>query len=200
VPNVVLVNPSLGVNTLQELVKIAKAAPGKYNYASTGVGGATHLAGETFKQAAGVDLVHVPYRGAGPALTAVIANEVQAYFGSVTGAKGYVMNGQLRALAVTSLIRSSAMPEVPTSGEAGLPGYEFTSWYGLLAPAKTPPEIIAKIHDQIREILQSPEMRQRLDIEGAEPVLSAPDEFRDFMEREISTLTVALKNAQGENK
>jgi tripartite-type tricarboxylate transporter receptor subunit TctC len=196
-PNVVLVNPSLGVKTLEELVKIAKAAPGKYNFASTGVGGATHLAGESFKQAAGVNIVHVPYRGAGPALSAVIANEVQAYFGSVTGAKGYVMNGQLRALAVTSLTRSSAMPDVPTSGEAGLPNYEFTSWYGLLAPEKTPPQIIAKLHDQVKEIIQLPEVRQRLDVEGAEPVLSTPDEFRDFMAAEIPKLTVAVKKAQG---
>jgi tripartite-type tricarboxylate transporter receptor subunit TctC len=166
VPNVVLVNPSLGVKTLEQLIKIAKTAPGKYNFASTGVGGATHLAGESFKQAAGVNIVHVPYRGAGPALSAVIANEVQVYFGSVTGARGYVTNGQLGALAVTSRTRSSAMPDVPTSGEAGLPNYEFTSWYGLLAPEKTPPQIISKLYDQVKEIIQLPEVRQRLDVEG----------------------------------
>jgi tripartite-type tricarboxylate transporter receptor subunit TctC len=200
VPNVVLVNPSLGVNTLQELVEITKASPGTYNFASTGVGGATHLAGESFKQAAGVNIVHVPYRGAGPALAAVIANEVQVYFGSVTGAKGYVMNGQLRALAVASRARSSAMPDVPTSGEAGLPTYEFTSWYGLLAPAKTPSSIIAKLHDQVKEIIQLPDVRQRLDVEGAEPVASTPDEFREFMATEIPKLRVAARDAQGGGK
>jgi tripartite-type tricarboxylate transporter receptor subunit TctC len=144
--------------------------------------------------------VHVPYRGAGPALAAVIANEVQVYFGSVTGAKGYVMNGQLRALAVTSRVRSSAMPDVPTSGEAGLPNYEFTSWYGLLAPAKTPPPIIAKLHDQLKQIIQLPDVRQRLDVEGAEPVLNTPDEFREFITTEIPKLRVAARDAQGGGK
>jgi tripartite-type tricarboxylate transporter receptor subunit TctC len=197
VPNVVLVNPKLGVNTLQDFIKTAKAAPGKYNYASTGVGGATHLAGESFKQAAGVNLVHVPYRGAGPALTAVVAGEVDAYFGSVTGANNYVMNKQMTALAVASPNRSSAMPDVPTSGEAGLPGYEFNTWYGLLAPAKTPPPIIVKLYDQVKEIMQLPDVRQRLDVEGAEPVVSTPDEFRDFIATEMSRLEIVMKNAQG---
>jgi tripartite-type tricarboxylate transporter receptor subunit TctC len=110
------------------------------------------------------------------------------------------MNGQLRALAVTSRVRSSAMPDVPTSGEAGLPNYEFTSWYGLLAPAKTPPPIIAKLHDQLKQIIQLPDVRQRLDVEGAEPVLNTPDEFREFMTTEIPKLRVAARDAQGGGK
>jgi tripartite-type tricarboxylate transporter receptor subunit TctC len=197
VPNAVLVNPKLAVKTLQDFIRTAKASPGKYNYASTGVGGATHLAGESFKQAAGVNLVHVPYRGAGPALAALVGGEVEAYFGSVTGANSYVMNGQMTALAVASLNRSSAMPEVPTSAEAGLPGYQFSTWYGVLAPAKTPPQILAKLHDQMKEIMQLPDVRQRLDLEGAEPVLSTPDEFRNFLGTEISRLGIVVKNAQG---
>jgi tripartite-type tricarboxylate transporter receptor subunit TctC len=197
VPNVVLVNPKLGVKTLQDFIKMAKAAPGKYNYASTGVGGATHLAGESFKRAAGVDLLHVPYRGAGPALTALVGGEVEAYFGSVTGANSYVVNKQMTALAVASPHRSAAMPAVPTSSEAGLPTYEFNTWYGLLVPANTPPRIIAKLYDQVKDIMQSPEIRKRLDVEGAEPVVSTPDQFEKFMTAEISRLGALMKNPQG---
>jgi tripartite-type tricarboxylate transporter receptor subunit TctC len=197
VPNAVLVSPKMGVSTLQDFIRTAKAAPGKYNYASTGVGGATHLAGESFKQAAGVNLLHVPYRGAGPALAALVSGDVEAYFGSVTGANSYVVNGQMTALAVASLKRSSAMPDVPTSAEAGLPDYQFSTWYGLLAPAKTPTQILAKLHDQVKEIMQLPDVRQRLDVEGAEPVLSTPDEFRNFLGTEISRLGVVVKRAQG---
>ncbi|WP_431284532.1 Bug family tripartite tricarboxylate transporter substrate binding protein [Humitalea sp. 24SJ18S-53] len=198
VPNVVLVHPSLGVSTLQDFIALAKASPGKYNFASTGVGGATHLAGEAFKQAAGVDITHIPYQGAGPALNALIAGEVDAYFGSVSGAKAFVTSGRVRALAVPSRTRSIAMPEVPTTDEAGLPAFLFDTWYGMLAPARTPRPVVDTLLGQFREIMNLPDVRQRLAAEGAEPVLNSPEAFRAFMEEEIARLRILARHANPE--
>jgi tripartite-type tricarboxylate transporter receptor subunit TctC len=195
VPNVVLVHPSLGVSSLMDFISLLKAAPGRYNYASTGAGGATHLAAEAFKQAAGVNLTHIPYQGAGPALTALIAGEVQAYFGSVSGAKSYVTSGRMRALAVPSRTRSITMPDVPTTAEAGLPSYLFDTWYGMLAPARTPRPVIDTLLSEFREIMALPDVRQRLNTEGAEPVLGSPEAFRDFMAEEIERLRAVVSNA-----
>ena len=195
VPNVVLVHPSLPAETLQDFIRLLKGSPGKYNFASTGIGGATHLAGEAFRQAAEVDQTHIPYQGAGPALNALVAGEVDAYFGSVSGAKGLVAAGRLRALALPSAKRSTAMPDVPTTAEAGLPSYQFDTWYGLLVPARTPRPIIDSLYNDVRAIMDMPEMKQRLEVEGAEAVMNTPDQFRTFMMEETERMRTLVRNA-----
>ncbi len=196
VPNVILVNPTLNVTTLPDFIKLLKAnPPGKFNFASTGVGGATHLAGESFKLAAGVDLTHIPYQGAGPALTALMAGDVHAYFGSVSGAQAYVTSGQMRALAIPSQTRSSAMPNVPTTVEAGLPDYQYDTWYGMLAPAGTPAEITEKLAVEFKEIMALPDVKPRLEALGAEISVQGPATFGAFMSDEIARLSVVAKKA-----
>jgi len=185
-PFLVVVNPGLAPRSIADLVALAKSRPGTLNFGSGGIGSSGHLAGELFNLLAGVRMTHVPYKGAGPALVDVIAGQVQLTFASVISSLGHVKSGKLRALAVTSAKRSRALPELPTVAEAGVAGYATTTWYGALAPAATPPAIIARLNGEIRKALALPEVGQRMSAEGAEPVGGSPDEFRRHLADEMA--------------
>lgn len=194
-PYVIMMNPAVPAKTLQELIALLKREPGKYNFASTGLGSFTQLAGEAFKLAAGVNIVHVPYQGGGPALKAVIANEVSFYFAGMSSAKSFRGTGKLAVVTIMSDSRSPIFPDVPTTAEAGLPAYRIMSWYGLLAPGKTPPAIVAKVHAETAAVLRAPDLAQRLDSEGAIPGGITPEEFTRFLTEELKRLTPVAKAA-----
>jgi tripartite-type tricarboxylate transporter receptor subunit TctC len=179
VPNVLEVNPSLPVNSVAELIAYAKANPGKLNFASSGSGTSIHLSGELFKVMAGVDMVHVPYKGSAPALQDLIAGQVQLMFDNLPPSLPQIKAGKLRALAVTSVARAPALPDVPTVAEAGLPGFEASSWFGLVAPAGTPPAIVAKINSEVAAWLATPEAKDKLSRQGAAAAGGTPDDFRE---------------------
>ena len=184
-PNVVTVNPGLPVKTIKEFVALARQKPDELQYASSGVGTFLHLAGELFKITAGVDILHIPFRGAGPALIDVVGGHTNAAFGSVTSSIGHIRAGKLKPLGVGSLTRSATLPEVPTVAEAGVPGYSALQWYGLLAPAGTPQPVIDKLAAAVAEALRAPEVRERLAQDGAEPVGSSPAEFGALVKSEL---------------
>jgi tripartite-type tricarboxylate transporter receptor subunit TctC len=184
-PNALYVHPSVPANTVKELVALAKARPGTLNFASSGQGGSGHLAGELFKMVTGVDIVHIPYKGTGPALADTVGGQVQMQFGSVMAVLPFVKSGKLRALAVTVSKRVPAMPQVPTMAEAGYPAVETTVWTGVLVPAKTPAPIVAKLNQEIVAILKKPDIRERFAAQGAEAVGSTSAEFAAHIRREI---------------
>ena len=191
--NILVVHPSVAANSVQELIALAKAQPGKLNYASGGSGTTSHLAAELFKTMAGVEMVHVPYKGGGAAYTDLISGQVQLYFVGIPGTLQYLKAGRLRALGVTTLRRSPAAPETPTIAESGLPGFSATTWWGILAPAGTPQPIIARIDFEVARILKLPEVRAKLDAQGFEPVASTPESFGAFMRSEIELWAKAVK-------
>ena len=191
--NILVVHPSVPANSVQALIALAKAQPGRLNYASGGSGTTSHLAAELFKTMAGVDMVHVPYKGGGAAYTDLLAGQVQLYFVGIPGTVQYLKAGRLRALGVTTPRRSPAAPEVPTIAESGLPGFAATTWWGILAPAGTPQPIIARIDFEVARILKQPEVRARLDAQGFEPVASTPESFTAFMRSEIELWAKAVK-------
>jgi tripartite-type tricarboxylate transporter receptor subunit TctC len=183
--NLVVVHPSVPVASLAELIAYAKARPGQLNYASTGSGSPGHLAAELFKSMAGIDMVHVPYRGAAPVLADMLSGRVQVYFAVPTSVTGVIRDGRLRALAVTGARRSALFAELPTVQEAGLPGFVVESWYGLLGPAGLPPEVLSRLHRDTLAILQDPELRSRLAAGGLEPASSTPQEFAELIRTEL---------------
>ena len=174
---ILVVNPNLPANSVQELVALAKAHPGSLNYGSSGSGATIHLSTELFKLTTGTDIVHVPYKGEAPAYAALLANEVQLTVGPVSGLGPHIKAGRIRALAVTSGARQAALPEVPTVAEATGVDYEFTSWFGMFAPAATPREAISRLHAEAARIMALPEIRSRLPAMGNEAVGSSPEEF-----------------------
>jgi tripartite-type tricarboxylate transporter receptor subunit TctC len=176
VPNVMVVHPSVPATTVPEFIAYAKANPGKVNMASGGTGGAAHLSGELFKMMAGVNLVHVPYRGNGPALVALLGRQVEVLFPSLPSSIEYIRTGKLRGLAVTSAMRSEALPDLPTVGEF-VPGYEISTWYGVGAPKGTPAEVIDKLNREINEILADPKAKARLADLGGTPLVVSPADF-----------------------
>src|ERR1041384_7123627 len=184
-PNVVTVNPGLPAHSIKELVSMAKAKPGELQYASSCVGTFLHLAGELFKITADVDILHIPFRGAGPALIDVVGGHTKVAFGSITSSAAHIRAGKLRALGVGSMTRSAALPDVPTVAEAGLPGYEAANWIGLVATAGTPEAIVARLHKDIAEILDSPEVQKQFASEGADIVHMSTAQFRAYMTSEI---------------
>jgi tripartite-type tricarboxylate transporter receptor subunit TctC len=184
-PNVLVVNPSLPVHSVKELIAYAKANPGKLSFGSGSIGSAGHLAGELFKVDAGVDMVHVPYKGAAPAMQGLLAGDTQLMFDNLASAMSQVKGGKLRALAVTTAERSKLVPELPTMAEAGVPGFDISTWYGLLAPAGTPPDVIAKWNVDVTKILSAPEMRERLAAQGAEAAPDSPADFAKFIVSEL---------------
>ena len=167
VPNVLVVNPALPVKSVQELVAYAKANPGKLNFASSGSGTSIHLSGELFKTMTGVQMQHVPYKGSAPALADLAGGQVQLMFDNLPSALALIKGGKLRALAVTSLQRSTALPDVPTVAESALPGFEASSWFGLLAPAGTPKDAVAKVNGEVAKWLATPEAKEKLAAQGA---------------------------------
>ncbi|HEX9464792.1 MAG TPA: tripartite tricarboxylate transporter substrate binding protein [Alphaproteobacteria bacterium] len=177
-------NPSLPVRSLGDLLALAKAKPGSLFYGSSGFGGPNHLAGEVFKKQAGVEIEHVAYKGTGAVIPALLSGQVQLMFGFVPGLAPFVKSGDMTALGVGSSKRSAALPEVPTIDEAGVPGYDMTSWIGVLAPARTPPEIVRRLRDTMAAILLTPEIRDGLIRDGLEPIASTPEEFAAFLHRE----------------
>ncbi|MES2535618.1 MAG: tripartite tricarboxylate transporter substrate binding protein [Pseudomonadota bacterium] len=179
-PLVLLVNPDLPVKSVKDLVALAKSKPGKLQFGSSGNGAATHLSAEAFKILAGVDMQHITYKGSTPALTDVMGGHVQLMFDSMSSSLPFIKAGKLRALAVTTAVRSPAMPDLPTIAEAGVPGYDLSTWYGLWAPAGTPKDIVSKLSTEVAKILKTPEVREKLAALGSEPVGNSPDEFATF--------------------
>ncbi len=184
-PSVLAVHPSFPAKNLPELIALAKRDPGKYAFASSGAGGSPHLAGELLKLRAGIDLIHVPYKGAAPAMSDLLGGQVPMAFQTALSAIPHFQSGQLRPIAVASNKRLAQLPNVPTMAEAGLPDFEVSSWNGLFAPAKTPPEIIAKLHAAAVKAITSPDAREKLYAQAAEPVGSTPEEFRAYIRAEI---------------
>jgi tripartite-type tricarboxylate transporter receptor subunit TctC len=195
---IVLVNPSVAATTLRELIALAKAKPGQLNIGSAGSGSANHLAGELFKAAAGIDLVHVQYKGSGPALTAAIAGEVQVIVEPIISARAYVESGRLRALAVTGERRSVALPDLPTVAESGIPGFEASFWLGVLAPANTPRGIVTTLSDEIRAIVNDPEVRAQLVAQGVEPIGDRPEQFARKISDDIAKWGKVIRDAKVE--
>jgi tripartite-type tricarboxylate transporter receptor subunit TctC len=192
-PNVLVVNPSLPVHSVAELVAYAKANPNKLSFGSGSNGSAGHLAGELFKVDTGTDVVHVPYKGAAPAMQALLAGDTQFMFDNLASSMPQVKAGKLHALAVTTAKRSTLVPELPTMADAGLAGFDISTWFGLLAPAGTPPDVIAKWNADVVKILKSPEMRERLAAQGAEAAPTTPAEFAAFIAAEIPKYAKIVK-------
>ena len=193
--NILVVHPSLPVKSVKELIALAKAKPGQITYASAGNGTAGHFAGELFDQMAGVKTLHVPYRGTGLAHTDLMGGRVVMFFAAMAGTLGHVQSGRLRALGVTTLKRWPGAPGVPTMTESGLAGFEVNSWSGILAPAGTPPEIIARLSTEIARILRQKETRERLYSFGAEPIDNTPAEFAAYINAEIGKWAKVVKGA-----
>lgn len=193
-PNILVAHPSIPVKTIKELIAYAKAKPGTLNFPSAGVGSSSHLAGELLKSLAGISMVHVPFKGGGPALVAVIAGEVQIMFATMPAAMSHVKSGKVKPVAVTTAKRSKAMPELPTIAESGVKGYDASTWYGLLAPAGTPQAIITRLHGDTVKILAGP-TRQRLETQGFEPDGGSPAEFANYIKSEIIKWAKVIKDA-----
>jgi tripartite-type tricarboxylate transporter receptor subunit TctC len=183
-PNVLVVHPSLPVKSIAELIAYAKQRPGQLNFASAGIGTSPQMSIELLKSMAGIDMVHIPYKGTAPGVVDLLAGQVKVMAPNLLTALPHIKSGKLRALAVTSSKRSQALPEVPTVAEAGLPGYDSTQWYGVLAPAGTPREIVTRLHDAIARALRDAEVGKRLAADGAEAVGSSPEEFAGFIKSE----------------
>jgi tripartite-type tricarboxylate transporter receptor subunit TctC len=192
-PNILVVNPSVPAKTLAELIALAKAKPGKYNFASSGYGAAAHLAGELFKAAAKVDIVHVPYKGAAPALQDVIAGHVDMMFATAASVVGHIRDGTVRPLAVTTLVRTAVMPEIATMDELGLKGFDATTWHGLVVPARTSKEIIATLNRATVDALHDPAVQAQLGDLGVDVVGSTPEEFAAYIKAEIPKWTAIVK-------
>ncbi|HEV3372852.1 MAG TPA: tripartite tricarboxylate transporter substrate binding protein [Xanthobacteraceae bacterium] len=191
--NILVVNPKLPVHSMAELIALAKAKPGQLNYASSGIGTAAHLAGALFKAQAGIDIVHVAYKGAAPALQDVIAGQVQMMFATAASVVGFINAGVVRPLAVTTLKRSALMPDLPTVAEQGLTGFEATTWHGLVAPAATPPAVVDILHDATVQALRDPAVVKSLTDLGVEISSSTPDAFAKYITAEIPKWTAVVK-------
>ena len=185
-PNVLVLHPSVPASNVKELIALARSQPGKLNYASSGVGITPHLAAELFRKMTNTNLVHVPYKGAGPAVSDLVGGHVDLMIVSIPSVLGQIQSNRLKALGVTSLQRSPMLPHVPSLDEAGVPGYESYQWWGVLAPAGTPREIIAKLNSAMVKGLNAADIRKRLEEEGAEVVANSPSEFGDFFQKELA--------------
>jgi tripartite-type tricarboxylate transporter receptor subunit TctC len=192
-PYVLTVHPSLPVKTTREFIAFVKSRPGQLSYASSGNGSVPHLGMELFKSMAGIDLVHVPYKGAGHAMTDHVSGQVPVFLNNFLAGMSMMKAGRLRPVAVTSEKRSVAMPDLPTVSESGLPGYVVTGWYGMLVPAKTPPAIVKTLHDGTVKALKSKEVSDRLTSEAAEIVAGTPQQFAGFLKAEISKWAAVIK-------
>jgi len=194
-PLIVLVNESVAARNVQELIALAKAQPGKLNYASAGTGSGIHLGTVLFAESAGINITHIPYKGSGPALTDLLGGHVQIYFSSLPPAVGLVKEGKLRALAVTSLKRSASFPDIPTVAEQGLSGFEAVLHYGIVAPAGTPRPIVDKLNGALRAALNNPTVNGHLATEGAEPLPTTPEEYAADIDREETKWSALVKKS-----
>ena len=186
VPNILVVHPSVAAKSVKELIALAQAQPGKLSYASSGSGTSIHLSGELFKMLAKVDLVHIPYKGSAPAMIDMVGGQVQVMFDNMPSALPHVKAGKLRALAVTSAQRSPSAPDVPTMGEAGVPGFDVQSWFGLVAPKGTPKDIIARVNAEAVKALGSADIKERFMDLGAVPGPMSPEGFGEYIRAEIT--------------
>jgi tripartite-type tricarboxylate transporter receptor subunit TctC len=193
VPGLVVVHPSVPARNARELIALARAHPDQLRHGSTGIGSPHHLAGEIFKTMAGVKMIHVPYKGATPAIADIIAGHIEVYFGAMVSTLPHAKSGRLRPLAVTSLKRVAAAPEVPTLDEQGLKGFETGSWFGMAVPAGTPRDIIAKLHAEGVKAIADPELRKRMGADGAEFVGDTPEQFTAFIKTELDKWGKAVK-------
>ena len=194
-PNVLVVAPSTGYTSVADLIAAAKKAPGTLNFGSAGSGSGTHINGEKFKLAAGIDVVHIPYKGTPEALTDTLTGRVTYFFSPISAALPNIREGKLVALGVSTAKRSSALPNVPTIAEGGLPGFDYNLWIGMYAPAGTPADVVDKINADVAKALASPEVRERLAALGAEPMVMTPAEFKKFMRDEIEDSAKVVKAA-----
>ncbi len=192
-PNMLIVHPSVPARTVRELIALAKARPGQLQYSSAGYGSSTHLAGELFRSMAGINIVHVPYKGGAPGMTAVIAGEVPMTFGS-SSALAQIRSGKLVVLGMTTPKRWEGLPDVPTIDEAGLPGYEIVNWYGLLAPAGTPGDILARLGSELARILKRPDVRERMARQSIDVSASSAEEFGAYMRAEMTRWAKVIKD------
>ena len=195
VPFLLVTHPAVAATSVQELLALAKAKPDQLNVSSSGTGAAGHLVAEIFKSMSGARITHVPYKGTGPALTAVLSGEVQLMFASIGAGLPQARAGKLRALAVSSAKRSSLAPELPTIAEAGVPGYDVITWYGILAPRATPPAVIATLNREIITVLGAAEFRERLAVLGIEPTTSTPQEFAVYLKADIVKWARAIRDS-----
>jgi len=193
--NLLVVHPSLPVDSVKALITLSKKRPGEINYGSSGIGATPHLSGELFKYMTGIKWVHVPYKGGGPGLIALLSGEVSLYFGNVPTVIRQARDGKLRALATTGPKRTPAAPDIPTVAESGVPGYEVTTFYGMAAPARTPRAIIDRLNSETVRALNSPEVRERLQGLGADPVGNTPEQYTAFMRNEIAKWGKVIKAA-----
>ena len=193
VPNVLVVNPEFPAKSVAELIELAKAKPGEYSYASSGNGTPLHLSGELFKSMAGIDIVHVPYKGAGPALIDVMGGHVPIMFDNLPSSTEHIKAGKLRGLAVTTAERAPSMPDLPTVAESGLPGYETYTWNALFAPAGTPPEVSARVNEAAVKALADPEVQAKLQGFGATVVASTPEELAAHVQAELTKWAPVVK-------
>lgn len=195
VPLILVVNPQLPVNSVADLIALARAQPGRLSYASSSIGGAPHLAGEMFKLMTGTTLAHVPYRGSGPALADLIGGHVQVMFDSLASSAGHVRDGRLRAIAVSTAERLTAFPDLPTIAEAGVPGYEIATWYGMWAPKNLPEAIATRMQQAVAAVAETEEARARFVSLGAQPVASPPAEFARFVRSEYERWGKLVRDA-----
>jgi tripartite-type tricarboxylate transporter receptor subunit TctC len=193
-PIILVVHPSVQAKSVKELIALAKSKPGQLTFGSSGLGGSLHLAGELFKIMAGIDMVHIPYKGLAPALTDLLGGQLSMVFSDITAGLPHVKGGKLRCLAVTTLKRSKELPDVPTIAESGLPGYEVPVWYGVCGPSGIPKEIVTKINTEIVKVLHMPDLKERLNKLGAEPVGSKQEEFEAFINKEIVKWAKVIKD------
>ena len=194
-PNILVVNPALPVRTVKDLIDVARARPGQLNFGSSGQGGSPHLAGEMFNLMAGVDMRHVPYKGAAAALTDLIAGQIQLSFASMPSVIAHVRSNRLRGVAVTTLTRSPLAPELPTVAESGMPGFETSAWQGIFAPRQTPQALILLLNSEITRIMNLPDVKKQLAAEGAEPVANTPEEFAKWLRQDIARWAKVVKAA-----
>jgi tripartite-type tricarboxylate transporter receptor subunit TctC len=194
-PNLLTVHPALPVKSVKDLIALAKAKPGSLNYGSSGSATGTHLSAELFKYMTGIDMVHVPYKGGGPAVQALLGGQVQLNFATIVSVLPHVRSGKLRAIAVTTAKRSPSMPEIPTIAESGVPGYDHGPWNGFLAPARTPRAVIARLNEETARILHLPETKAVFTNEGAEPVGNKPEEFGAIIKAETAKWGKVIQSA-----
>ena len=194
-PNILAVHPSVPAKSVKELIAMAKARRGALTYASAGIGSSNHLSGELFRVLAGIDIVHIPYKGGGAAVVDLIAGQVSMYFGTTPSTLPFVKSGKLRALGVTTTKRTVAAPELPTIAEAGLPGYEQSAWHGLLAPAGTPEAVVAKLYTEVNRLLRTPDVVERFTVQGIDVIGGSPAEFAAFLRQDVAKYAKLVKTA-----
>jgi len=195
VPNVLITTPALGLKTVRELIELAKSKPGQINYGSAGVGSGTHMNGEQFKLDAGINVVHIPFKGSPEAISNTMSGGVHYYFAPITGATPLIKAGRVKALGVSTKNRSPALPDVPTVAESGLPGFDFSVWYGLVAPAKTPKDRKDKLAKEVGRILALQDVKERLLTQGATLRATSPEQFDAFIKDEVVRMAKVVKNA-----